>query len=218
MGVVASRLGLFLFLILLMLVLYSQLQRLGILDRMIDSAELVDWISGMGNAGPLMILGLMALAIVINPLPSAPIALASGAAYGHTWGTVYVVLGATVGAAIAFTISRQVGYEILCRLLRREPRLGWFGSQNTLFGLVLLSRLIPFISFDLVSYGAGLTPIGFWRFVLATLIGLVPMSFLLTHFGGELSTTDWNTGALVVLVLGLFVLLPFFFTKTGKKP
>jgi len=54
--------------------------------------------------------GLIALAIVFNPLPGAPIALGAGAIYGHTLGTVYVVAGAELGAILAFMIARWAGY------------------------------------------------------------------------------------------------------------
>ena len=49
---------------------------------------------------------------------------------------------------------------------------GWMGSQNALMGIVFVSRLLPFLSFDIVSYGAGLTTLSAWRFALATLAGL----------------------------------------------
>jgi membrane protein DedA with SNARE-associated domain len=54
----------------------------------------------------------MTLAIVFSPLPSAPIALASGTVYGHTLGTLYVLIGAEVGALAAFGIARLVGTEL----------------------------------------------------------------------------------------------------------
>lgn len=61
----------------------------------------------------------MAIAIVINPIPSTLIALAAGAAYSHTWGTIYLVIGAASGALGAFWITRLLGYDLLeeCRYI-----------------------------------------------------------------------------------------------------
>ena len=56
------------------------------------------WVEWAGPAGPLAIIGLMTFAVVFSPLPSAPIALAAGAIYGHLWGTLYVIAGAELGA------------------------------------------------------------------------------------------------------------------------
>ena len=75
-------------------------------------------------------------------------------------------------------------------------------------GIVFASRLLPFISFDLVSYAAGLTILSFWRFAAATLAGIVPASFLLAHFGGEMATGDSERMMISVLALGAITLLP----------
>lgn len=75
-------------------------------------------------------------------------------------------------------------------------------------GIVLVSRLIPFISFDLVSYAAGLTVLSFWRFATATAIGIGPASFLLAHFGDELATGEIEKIFYAVLALGAITLVP----------
>lgn len=187
---------------------HQLLKSFGALDTLMDSDRLHTWIVQLGYLGPVTLIALMALAIVVNPIPSAPIALAAGAAYGHLWGTLYVVTGATLGAVIAFTIARAVGYAQMQRLFGPRLQLGWLGSQNILTGMLFASRLIPFISFDLVSYGAGLTEIKVWRFVLATVAGLVPASFLLAHFGGELTSSSLDRATFAVLMLGVLSLLP----------
>lgn len=151
---------------------------------------------------------LMTGAIVMSPVPSAPIALAAGAAYGHTWGTVYVVVGAELGALVAFGIARLLGYEMLRRWFSERLDMGLLGSQNALMGIVFVTRLLPFISFDLVSYAAGLTPLTTWRFAVATLAGIVPASFLLAHFGGEMASGESRRIAVTVLALGGLTLLP----------
>jgi uncharacterized membrane protein YdjX (TVP38/TMEM64 family) len=148
------------------------------------------------------------IAVVINPLPSAPIALAAGFAYGHTWGTVYVVIGSVSGAFIAFFIARLLGYDILYRWFGERLKVGLLGSQWGLAGMIAVFRLLPFISFDIVSYAAGLTSITWWRFLLATTVGIIPASFILTHFGSEMSTGDPNRIGLTVLLLGFMTVIP----------
>ena len=197
---------------------YYLANRFGLLAIVTDVDRLKAWVSGLGYAGPITLILLMALAIVVNPIPSAPIALAAGAIYGHTWGTVYVVMGAASGALVAFWIARGLGYELLQRFLGKRFELGWLGSQNALTGMVFVSRLIPFLSFDLVSYGAGLTPIKTWRFAVATLAGLIPASFLLAHFGGELTTSSLNQVMYILLGFGALTIVPIVirgFSKNG---
>ncbi|MFZ3175150.1 MAG: TVP38/TMEM64 family protein [Thiobacillus sp.] len=202
--------GALLVLIALVLV-YRHLDASGLLERLMDGQWLREQTLALGVWGPLLIVGLMALAIVLNPIPSAPIALVSGAVFGHAWGTLYVVLGAEIGALTAFAIARVLGHDLLRRLFGERVALGWLGSQNALTWMVFVSRLLPFVSFDLVSYGAGLTPLRAWRFALATLLGLVPASFLLAHFGGELAVADMGNAMVALLLIGLLVAVPLLF-------
>ncbi|SFH29459.1 Uncharacterized membrane protein YdjX, TVP38/TMEM64 family, SNARE-associated domain [Palleronia marisminoris] len=151
------------------------------LDRLVGSA---------GSAGPIVIVGLMTLAVVASPIPSAPIAMASGAAYGHFWGSIWVIIGAESGALIAFGLARGLGRGVMVRWFGDRIEQGLLGSQNALTAAVFASRLMPFVSFDLISYAAGLSPLRFWRFALATLAGIAPASFLLAHFGTSAASGD----------------------------
>ncbi len=182
-----------------------------------DSAQLKNRLDPLTHLGPMVIILLMAVAIIFNPIPSAPIALAAGAAYGHSWGTLYIVLGAEVGAIIAFGIGRYLGREALQKWFGDKISLGWWGNQNHLTTLVFISRLLPFVSFDLISYAAGLTCIRFWRFAFATLFGLIPISFLLAHFGSELATTELNRAIPIALGLGILTFISMIWTGLSMR-
>jgi uncharacterized membrane protein YdjX (TVP38/TMEM64 family) len=190
---------------------YWGLSESGSLSVLMDEQRLRREIDRLGIWGPLAIIALLTAAIVMSPIPSGPIAIVAGAAYGPVLGTLYVVIGAELGALIAFTIARHLGYEAL----RRWPaaralldRLGESRSQMRLMAVVFVSRLVPFISFDAVSYAAGLTPLTFWRFAVATLAGVAPISFLLAYFGEEMVSAESDGWMLVLLLAGGITLLP----------
>lgn len=195
-------------LIALIALAYLILHRTGTLSLFMDSKMLQPYIESAGAMGPLVIIGFFMVAVVINPLPSAPIALAAGFAYGHTWGTVYVVIGSVSGAFIAFLIARLLGHDILYRWFGEKLKVGLLGSQWGLAGMIVVFRLLPFISFDIVSYAAGLTNITWWRFLLATTVGIVPASFLLAHFGSEMGSGDPTRIGITVLLLGFMTAIP----------
>jgi uncharacterized membrane protein YdjX (TVP38/TMEM64 family) len=184
----------------------------GLLDR--ETLEAL--VARAGLWGPALIVGLMTIAVVASPLPSAPIALAAGAAYGHFWGTLQVVIGADLGALIAFGLARILGRDALRRMFGDRVDAGLLGSQNALTGTVFASRLMPFLSFDMISYAAGLSGLHAWRFALATLAGVVPASFLLAHVGTEAASgyMGWVTWA--VLGLGLITGLPLLWIATRR--
>lgn len=195
---------------------YLLIENIGAKNLYLDMDALILRLRELEVAGPLLVIGLMALAIVFNPLPSAPIALASGAVYGHSWGTVYIVTGAEIGAVIAFMIARLTGFQMMQKYIFKKWSLQRFTTQNSLTAIIFVSRLVPFLSFDLVSYAAGLTPIRLWRFSLATFLGLIPASFLLAHFGGEMVGDSFTRITLIVLVVGLVTVIPILF-KTIKQ-
>lgn len=167
--------------------------------------------------GPVLIVTLMTAAVVASPIPSAPIALAAGAAYGHLWGTVQVVIGAELGALIAFALARILGHDVLRRVFGDRVDAGMLGSQTALTATVFASRLMPFVSFDMISYAAGLSRLHAWRFALATLAGIIPASFLLAHFGGEAVSGDLGRTTWAVLGLGLVTGLPLLWIATRRN-
>lgn len=176
-------------------------------DRLSDPQEIQRIVALLGIAGPLAVIGLMVLAILFSPLPSAPIAMAAGAAYGHVWGTLYVIAGAELGAILAFLIARTLGAGRVERWIGRQPLAHFAASQNVLMAIVFASRLLPFLSFDLISYVAGLTALRLWRFAMATLVGIVPASFLLAHFGNEMATRELDRMAYALAMLGALTAL-----------
>jgi uncharacterized membrane protein YdjX (TVP38/TMEM64 family) len=187
---------------------YWLLHKTGAMTTIMDTDALHAQVVRLGPWGPAAIVLLMMLAILISPVPSAPIALAAGAAYGHGWGTLYVLLGAEAGALAAFGVARFVGYDTVHRWFGGRLSMGLIGSQNALMGIVFVSRLLPFLSFDIVSYGAGLTVLSTWRFAIATLAGIAPTSFLLAHFGSEMGSGETNRILFAVLALGGLTLIP----------
>ena len=187
---------------------YWLLHEAGAMTTILDTNALHADVVQMGPWGPTAIIALMMLAILVSPIPSAPIALAAGAAFGHAWGALYVVLGAEAGAMAAFGLARFVGHETVHRWFGGRLSVGLIGSQNALMGIVFVSRLLPFLSFDVVSYAAGLTVLSFWRFAIATLVGVVPTSFLLAHFGSEMVTGESNRILFSVLALGGMTMIP----------
>jgi uncharacterized membrane protein YdjX (TVP38/TMEM64 family) len=184
---------------------------------LMDGERLEMLVERAGFWGPVLIVTLMTLAVVASPIPSAPIALAAGAAYGHVWGTVQVVIGAELGALMAFGLARVLGHDVLRRVFGDRVDTGLLGSQAALTATVFASRLMPFVSFDMISYAAGLSRLHAWRFAAATLAGIVPASFLLAHVGGEAVSGDMGRAIWAVLGLGVVTGLPLLWFAMRRR-
>jgi len=197
---------------------YTVTHKTGAIAFLENGAALKSWLQHLGVGGPLIIIALMTAAIVMSPIPSAPIALAAGAVYGHTFGTLYVAIGSELGAIIAFFIARLIRMEKLQQWVDGRLGNGVLASQNALMGVVFVSRLLPFISFDMVSYAAGVTNLRFWRFAVATLAGIIPASFLLAHFGAELSSGENKRIGITLLLLAAASLVVILVKGRDKRP
>lgn len=190
---------------------------LGWLQILKDPEKLFSIIDDLGLIGPVVIILLIASAIIITPIPSAPVALVSGALFGHTFGTIYVVVGAVSGALIAFTISRKLGYDYVSKKLHHRMPEKIVGSQNTLMLIVFATRLMPFISFDVISYAAGLTKLTYGRFFIATLMGIIPISFMLAHLGSEVKNSEMESIAIALILIGFITLIPLIIQKMATN-
>ncbi len=191
------------FIVVIVAVLWHE-EALDIARRVGTKAGAVEAIS---TVGPVAVVALMALAVVASPIPSGPIAMAAGALYGAWTGGALTVAGAFLGAMIAFGLSRRFGYGALSGSSR--PLALWITrprSQWMLTLLVMATRLIPAISFDAVSYVAGLTRIDAWRFAIATLVGVTPISFAFAAMGAGLAHGE--SRLLAIVACGITLLLP----------
>jgi uncharacterized membrane protein YdjX (TVP38/TMEM64 family) len=175
-----------------------------------DVAGLRAQVLDAGVWAPLVLAGLMILQAVIAPLPSSPVTYVNGLLFGLWWGGLLSWASALVAAAICFALSRHFGRPIAQRLVTARA-IEWSDRFFERFGAyaVLLGRLLPFVSFDVVSYGAGLTRMSFTGFMAATAIGMIPGTLLyayLGRLGGDSGVAlMWTLAALTAL--GVVVLL-----------
>lgn len=194
-------------LVLLMFGAYGVFQFFDI-GKLLDPDRLVSALESLGAMGPLVFVGLMTLAVVVSPIPSLPLDIAAGIAFGPFWGMVYAVIGAEIGAIVSFLIARALGKDVLGRLLKTNVTFCEKCSDHHLMGLIVVARLLPIFSFDIVSYGAGLTRMSLRVFAIATLLGMIPPTFALTYLGGSVPTLHWPIIVLGMLLAGLFLWLP----------
>lgn len=166
-----------------------------------------------GPFAPLAYIGLMATAVVVSPLPSLPLDIAAGRFFGPLLGTVYSVAGALLGAVLSFLIARALGRELIEKLLRGHINFCAKCSDHLLFRIVLVSRLLPAVSFDLISYGAGLTAMTLPRFALATAIGTTPPTFAYVYLGSALRVGPEVLVPAGLVVVALFFLMPRWIEK-----
>jgi uncharacterized membrane protein YdjX (TVP38/TMEM64 family) len=166
------------------------------------------WLESAGNLAPLLYMAVMASAVVISPIPSLPLDIAAGAFFGPLLGTVYSVAGALIGAVISFMIARLLGRELIERYLGGHVNFCERCSDRILTKIVFFSRLLPVVSFDVISYGAGLTKMSLKHFSMASLFGMIPLTFLYNYSGSVLVFGRGMVFFLGIVMVALFFIMP----------
>lgn len=159
--------------------------------------EVLSW----GIWGPLAYILLFA----VGPsflVPGAVMTLTGGLAFGTLWGSVYSLVGADLGALLAFGAGRFLGRSFVERLVgqRFEKLLGQLKRHG--FQIIFYLRLVPVIPYNALNLLAGASPITFRDYLWASLIGMVPGTILFAFLGDAL----WHpTSPRFFLALGLII-------------
>lgn len=157
-------------------------------------------------------------------LPGAVIlTLAGGFLFGSVLGTLYVNLGATTGATLAFLAARYVLRDWV------EQKFGkWLGPiqqgfTNHAFSYLMTLRLIPLFPFFVVNLVSGLTRMSVGTYVAATALGIIPGSFVYAYAGRQLGTINSlkeiasPNVIMAFVLLGLLALVPSLYKKFSGK-
>jgi uncharacterized membrane protein YdjX (TVP38/TMEM64 family) len=188
-----------------------------------DGQAIGDYLHGYGTWAPFASIFLMILQAVAAPVPAIFIAFANGLTFGVFWGGLLTVAGQTIAAVVCFAIARALGrgpVEALASKHGLETADRWFtrwGARG-----ILLLRLLPGISFDVISYAAGLTGIRFASFVGATALGVAPQAFLYAYLIREAPQVAWVFYAVSWILVTLVVLSALIrsrwpVTRTGRR-
>ncbi|MED5579389.1 MAG: TVP38/TMEM64 family protein [Nitrospinota bacterium] len=163
------------------------------------------YILSYGFWGPFVSFLLMILQTLIAPLPSFLITLANAMIFGPFYGFLLSIFSALFASYVAFYISNWFGRPFFSTL-KSSNKIDGFVACHGGKGIFIL-RLFPIISFDLISYLAGLTSISAWKFGVATLFGMIPATLAFSILGSSFeSANQWLTGvgAFILLLLVVF--------------
>lgn len=177
-----------------------------------DVQRLKEWLLSYGAWAPVISALLMIFQSVAAPLPAFVITFANGLLFGAWRGGLLSWSSAMAGAALCFYLARSLGRPAVERLVGGRRALEVSDRFFTRHGdrAVLVARLLPFVPFDIISYGAGLTSMSFWRFLIATGIGQVPATVVYSWLGqnmsGSVKAVFWSFACVVALLVVVSIL------------
>ncbi len=169
------------------------------------------WLSGFGLWAPVIYVGLYALGTVVFA-PGSLFAFAGGAMFGPVLGTFLNLLGATIGASIAFLIARYLAGDWVAQKTGGRLKRMITGVENEGWRFVAFVRLVPVFPFNLSNYAFGLTRIPFVSYVVTSFITMAPGALAYTWLGyAGREALGGNASAIRygLLALGLLAAIAF---------
>ena len=174
------------------------------------------WSQQFGIAGAFIygvVFGLAAIVMV----PCLPLTLLAGFTFGLFKGVLAVMSGIALGAAVGFLVARYVAREMVAKKIGESARFAAIDGAIAKDGwkIVALLRTLP-VPFGVTNYLYGLTGIGFWRYMAATIVGMLPGNILFVYLGafgkrsidGPRHPLEYAMGALMIAALvGVIILL-----------
>jgi uncharacterized membrane protein YdjX (TVP38/TMEM64 family) len=155
-------------------------------------------------------------------LPGLPLTLAGGVLFGPFWGVIYVSFGSALGAALVFLVSRYLARDWVAHRLA-GTRLRTLDDKVARHGwkIVAFTRLVPVFSYSLLNYAFGLTRVGFWPYLAATFVCMVPATIAFVYFSSNIldllhGKISWQLILGVILVV-LVSLIPLIYKRLKAR-
>lgn len=170
--------------------------------------RLLQWFEAQGPWAPLWFILIMAAAVVLV-LPGVLLTTGAGFAFGVVEGSVYVVVGTTLGATLAFLIARYLFGQRARQFVMARSRFRLASEELAPQGwkIVLMTRLIPFFPGKISNYFFGLTPFSLRGYIGGSLLGFIPFSIHSVYLGSiaaDLSTLGARNAARTPLEWSLY--------------
>jgi uncharacterized membrane protein YdjX (TVP38/TMEM64 family) len=145
--------------------------------------DVLNWIESLGYIGGIAFIAIYILATVAF-LPASILTLGAGAVFGVVWGSLYVFVGATLGAIAAFLIGRYLARDWISNKIAGNQKFAAIDQAvaHSGFKIVLLTRLSPLFPFNLLNYAFGITGVGLKDYAIAS-IGMLPATVMYVYIG-----------------------------------
>ncbi len=170
-----------------------------------DSRELADWLKSFGTWAVIISIVVMIIQTIATPVPLFLVAGANGFIFGAAWGILITLVGALLGATVAFYLARVIARDYFSkRLAKYMPQVDEM-SKKTGVKVIFLARLVPVLPSSIVSYAAGLSKVSFGGFFVASVFGKLPEIIIYTILGHSLERAEglFTKVTLVIIVISL---------------
>ncbi|MGO3719368.1 MAG: TVP38/TMEM64 family protein [Mesonia hippocampi] len=181
-----------------------------------DEQRIKEWVSGFGWFGPIVLILAMVVQMFLIVIPTIALMVVSILAYGPVWGSIIILVAVFAASSVGYFIGQYLGKTFILKLLgeKTENKIEGF-IEDYGFWAVIVTRLNPFLSNDAISFVGGMLKMGYWKFIGATMVGILPLTIFIAILGK--STDQLKTGLFWGSLFSLLAFVSYVLWKKYKK-
>lgn len=181
-----------------------------------DEQRIKNWVSNFGWYGPLVLVLAMVLQMFLIVIPTILLMVVSILAYGPILGSLIILVAVIVASSIGYAIGNYFGQAFVLKLLgnKTETKIEEF-IESFGFWAVVITRINPFLSNDAISFVAGILNMSYWKFIGATIMGILPLTILIAILGK--TTERLESGLLIGSIVSLVIFGIYYYWKKNRK-
>ncbi len=188
------------------------------------------WVENQGILAGLIFMAIYAVAIAFSLPGGAVLSITGGFLFGSIWGTVCIVISATIGATALFLIAKTSFGDVLRAKAGPALQKMQQGFQEGALSYLLVLRLVPLFPFFLVNLVPAFLGVSLRAYIIGTFFGIIPGSFVFATVGaglgsifdqgGHFTAAGILTPQIVTALVGLAVLalIPVVYKKLKTRP
>ncbi|HEX8270556.1 MAG TPA: TVP38/TMEM64 family protein [Flavobacterium sp.] len=181
-----------------------------------DQQRIKLWVDGFGWFGAILIVLAMVAQMFLIVIPSWLLIIVAILAYGPIWGSAIVYIAVLAASSVGYFIGSYFGPSFLQKTVgkKSQQKVAGFISEYGVWAIII-TRVNPLLSSDAISIMAGITRMGYWRFIGGTLVGISPLIILIAVLGTF--SSGLKTGLLWVSLFSLVVFTVYVYLDRKRK-
>lgn len=183
-----------------------------------NNQRITNWVGELGFWGPFFIILTMVVQMFLIVIPSPLLMLVSVLAYGPWWGTLISVTAIFTASSVGYFVGKTLGEVTIARIVgnKKEKKVKFYVEKYG-FWAVIITRLAPFLSNDAISFAGGILRMGYWKFIGATLAGILPLAALIGYLGENWERTKSGLIWVSAISFVLFIIYIIYDMKGNQK-
>jgi uncharacterized membrane protein YdjX (TVP38/TMEM64 family) len=192
------------------------IDKYNLFDRM-NLNGIIEYVSSKGNFSEVTFIFLFAIKPVLLIVPSSIFSIASGMLFGPIKGFILSMIGFAASGTTAFYLSRLLGKSYVDKLVKGKLLKLDEGIEHNGFKVIFMIRFPPIFPYDIVSITAGITRVKYSKFILGSVLGVIPETLCYAFIGKSLTSSSTFSVVLPFLFMILILIVTLFIYKKSKE-